>query len=173
MTPTASARDGEGPNDWLHANSISWSPEDGDLLVSLRAQDWVIKIDYSNGTGDGHIVWTLGQGGDFTINSSDPSPWFSHQHDVRYINDTTLVLFDDGNTRRLTNPNADSRGQELVLNETTMQATLVVNADLGNYSAALGSAQMLPNGDLAFTSGFQGVAPATSGSQSRCSPMAP
>jgi hypothetical protein len=29
----------------------------------------------------------------------------------------------------------------------------VVNADLGNYSTALGSAQMLPNGNLAFTSG--------------------
>ena len=58
---------GEGPSDWLHANSIAWSPEDGDLMVSLRAQDWVIKIDYANGTGDGHIVWTLGQGGNFTL----------------------------------------------------------------------------------------------------------
>ncbi len=41
-----------------------------------------------------------------------------------------------------------------VLNEQTMTATLVVNADLGNYSGALGSAQLLPNGNLAFTSGF-------------------
>ena len=93
---------GEGPGDWLHANSISWSPADGDLLVSLCAQDWVIKIDYANGTGDGHVVWRLGQGGDFTHQYPirDPSPWFSHQHDVRYINDTTLVVFDDGNTRQ-------------------------------------------------------------------------
>ena len=53
---------GEGPGDWLHANSIAWSPEDGDLIVSLRAQDWVIKIDYANGTGDGHVVWTVGAG---------------------------------------------------------------------------------------------------------------
>ncbi len=75
---------------------------------------------------------------------------------MSYINDTTIVVFDDGNTRQLTDPNADSRGQEYVLNEQTMTATLVVNADLGNYSAALGSAQMLPNGNLAFTSGFQG-----------------
>ena len=104
LTPTASARLGEGPSDWLHANSIAWSPEDGDLIVSLRSQDWVIKIDYGNGTGDGHVVWRLGQGGDFTINSSDPSPWFSHQHDVRYINDTTIVLFDDGNTRHADRP---------------------------------------------------------------------
>jgi len=152
---------GEGPGDWLHANSISYSPEDGDLLVSLRNQDWVIKIDYANGTGDGHVVWTLGQGGNFTIKAppSVQSPWFSHQHDVTYIDDSTILVFDDGNTRHLTDPNADSRGQELILNEQTMTATLVVNANLGNYSTALGSAQMLPNGNLAFTSGFLGTAP--------------
>ena len=100
---------GEGPTDWLHANAISWSPEDGDLLVSLRSQDWVIKIDYDNGNGDGHVVWTLGEGGDFSIISSDPSPWFSHQHDARYINDNTIVLSSiDGNVRRATDPAADS-----------------------------------------------------------------
>jgi hypothetical protein len=147
---------GEGPGDWTHANSISYSPEDGDLLVSLRAQDWVLKIDYANGTGDGHIVWRLGAGGDFAVVAppSVVSPWFSHQHDAVYVNDNTIVLFDDGNGRAAVDPNADSRGQEWILNEQTMTATLVVNADLGNYSPALGSAQMLPNGNLAFTSGI-------------------
>ena len=98
---------GEGPSDWTHANSIAWSPADGNLIVSLRSQDWVIKIDYANGTGDGHVIWRLGQGGDFRINSTDPSPWFSHQHDVRYINDTTLVLFDNGNTRHSDEPEGE------------------------------------------------------------------
>jgi hypothetical protein len=163
-------RDGEGPDDWLHANDIGWSPEDGNLIVSLRAQDWVIKIDYSNGTGDGHIIWRLGAGGDFTAVPSDPSPWFSHQHDVRYINDNTIIVFDNGNTRRLTNPHADSRGQEWVLNEQTRTATLVVNADLGNYSSALGSAQVLSNGNLAFTSGYQGSAPSFFGQSIEVSP---
>jgi hypothetical protein len=37
-----------------------------------------------------------------------------------------------------------------------MTATLVVNSDLGTYSAALGAAQTLPNGNLTFTSGFLG-----------------
>ncbi len=153
--------DGEGPLDWIHANSIDYSPTDGDLLLSMRPQDWVIKIDYANGTGDGHIVWTLGQGGSFTLIAPPgvTSPWFSHQHDVRYVDDSTILVFDDGNTRRLTDPNADSRGQEYVLNEQTMTATLVVNVDLGNYSFALGSAQLLPNGNLAFTSGIQGSPP--------------
>ncbi len=131
----------EGPTDWTHANSIAWSPADGNLLVSMRAQDWVVKIDYANGNGDGHVVWRLGPDGDFTINSTDPYPWFTHQHDVSYVNDSTLVLFDNGNTRQSQDPQAHSRGQELVLDEKTMRATLVVNADLGNYAPAVGSAE--------------------------------
>jgi hypothetical protein len=145
---------GEGPADWTHANSVAWSPADGNLIVSLRSQDWVIKIDYANGTGDGHIIWRLGPGGDFKINSTDPLPRFSHQHDARYINDTTLVLFDDGNIRKSKNPRANSRGQEWILDEKTMVATLVVNAHLADYAFALGSAQMLPNGNLDFDSGI-------------------
>lgn len=143
---------GEGPADWTHSNSIAYSPEDGNLIVSIRHQDWVVKIDYANGTGNGHIIWRLGQGGDFTVNSTDPSPWFSHQHDVRYINDNTIMVFDDGNTRHSTDPTAHSRGQEWVINEKTMQATLVANVDLGSYSSFMGSAEMLPNGNLVFGS---------------------
>ncbi len=51
----------------MHANSIGWSPEDGNLIVSVRDQDWVIKLDYDSGTGNGDILWRLGQGGDFTL----------------------------------------------------------------------------------------------------------
>ncbi len=141
------------PTDWLHANSVSWSPEDDDLVVSLRTQDWAIKIDYANGTGNGHIVWKLGAGGNFTAIASTPQPWFSHQHDVRLINDNTLLVFDDGNTREEFDPNAHSRGQEWILNEQNMTASLVVNADMGNYSDFLGSSELLTNGNLAFTSG--------------------
>ena len=86
--------------DWLHANSVSWSPADDDLVVSLCAQDWAIKINYANGKGNGHIVWKLGAGGNFKAIANTPQPWFSHQHDVRYINDNTLLVFDDGNTRQ-------------------------------------------------------------------------
>jgi arylsulfate sulfotransferase len=141
------------PSDWLHANSVSWSPEDDDLIVSLRAQDWVIKIDYAGGTGNGHIIWKLGNGGNFKAIANTPQPWFSHQHDARMINDNTLLVFDDGNTRQEFDPTADSRGQEWIINEQNMTATLVVNADMGNYSDFLGSSELLPNGNLAFTSG--------------------
>lgn len=145
--------------DWLHVNAVSWSPADGNLIVSLRHQDWVIKIDYRNGAGDGHVIWRLGQGGDFAVNSTDPNPWFSHQHNAHYIDDHTLILFDNGNTRRASDPNAHSRGQVWTLDEQTMTATLVVNVDLGSYSGALGAAERLSNGNYSFTLGTNGPEP--------------
>ena len=88
-------------NDWLHANSLNYIPSSGDLLFSMRHQDWVAKIDYNNGTGGGAVLWELGLGGSWTINSTDPYPWFSHQHDVEYELGGTTVLsaYDNGNTR--------------------------------------------------------------------------
>ena len=146
-----------GAVDWLHENAVSWSPADGNLLVSVRHQDWVIKIDYARGRGDGHVIWRLGQGGDFTVISSDPSPWFSHQHYPHYLADGTVLLFDNGNTRRATDPSAHSRGQLWKLDEEAMTATLVVNLDVGNYSGELGTAERMPNGNYVFDSGSQGA----------------
>ncbi len=163
LNPGAADPDAAVPNlpavDWLHANAVSWSPEDRNLVVSMRHQDWVVKIDYANGAGDGHVVWRLGQGGDFAVNSTDPNPWFSHQHDAHYIDDHTLILFDNGNTRRASDPNAHSRGQVWKIDEQTMTATLVFNVDMGNYSPKFGSAQRLSNGDYSFLSGAQGTPP--------------
>ncbi|SIO58313.1 Arylsulfotransferase (ASST) [Singulisphaera sp. GP187] len=145
--------------DWLHVNAVSLSPTDGNLILSVRHQDWVIKIDYENGAGDGHVIWRLGAGSDFTVNSADPNPWFSHQHNAHYIDDHTLILFDNGNTRQASDPAANSRGQVWTLDETTMTATLVLNADLGDYSFRLGSAQRLSNRNYSFMSGSQGDVP--------------
>jgi len=145
--------------DWLHLNAVSWSSVDGDLVLSMRHQDWVIKIDYQDGKGDGHVIWRLGQDGDFTVKSGDASPWFSHQHNAHYIHDSTLILFDNGDTRQVSDPDAHSRGQVWTLDEKKMTATLAFNADLGNYSDALGGAQLLSNGNYCFTSGRQGEPP--------------
>src|SRR5439155_6108274 len=71
---------------------------------------------------------------------------------------------------RASDPNAHSRGQVWTLDEETMTATLVVNADLGNYSNALGAAQRLSNGDYSFTSGRQGQPPNLFGQSIEVSP---
>ena len=128
---------------------------------SARHLDWLIKIAYNNGEGNGDIVWRLGKDGDFEIISNDPSPWFSHQHDAIFVpgDGLTLAVFDNGNVRQVADPNAHSRGQVFRLDEQNRVATLVLNADLGAFSFALGSAQKLSNGNYHFDVGFvQGAA---------------
>jgi hypothetical protein len=142
--------------DWLHTNAISYSPADGNLTLSLRDQDWVIKLAYQNGAGDGHVIWRLGRGGDFRLGAGDPSLWFSHQHDAHYLDNTTIGLFDNGNTRCHNAPKpCDSRGQILTVDEQNMVVTPTVSADMGAYSDVFGSAERLANGNFAFTSGYQ------------------
>jgi arylsulfate sulfotransferase len=141
-------------NDWLHGNALQLTP-DGNILYSIRHQDWVVKIDYANGTGSGNILWRMGLDGDFQIQSSDPSPWFSHQHDANFeANNSVLLVFDDGNVRAATNPAAHSRGQVLQVDEGNKVVSPIVNADLGVYSGALGTAELLPNGHYNFDAGF-------------------
>lgn len=152
--------------DWLHGNALYFSPSDGSVLYSMRHQDWVVKIDYGNGSGTNNILWTLGKGGSFTINSSDPYPWFSHQHDPGFVlnGTTTLALFDNGNTRVSPPPlglgSGDSRGYVLNVDQTNMTATPVMLADLGYYSQALGTAELLSNGDYHFDAGLITGSPA-------------
>jgi hypothetical protein len=150
-------------NDWMHANSLNYIPSSGDLLLSVRDQDWVIKIDYANGAGSGNIIWKLGNGGNFTIESADPFPWFSHQHDVEYELDQTtlLTMFDNGNTREVTNANTvqNSRGYVLSIDESAFTVTPLLLADLGVYSPAVGSAQRLDNGNYFFEAGYLGYPP--------------
>ena len=146
-----------GAVDWLHANAIARSPEDGNLIISVRHQAWVIKIDYRHGRGDGHIIWRLGKEGEFVTNSTDPNPWFSYQHNVHYLDRKTLLLFDNGNVRCFDDENCHSRGQTWIIDEEKMAATPGLNVDLGNFSDALGSAETLPNGNFVFTSGSQGT----------------
>ncbi len=142
--------------DWLHGNSLNYIPASGDILFSMRHQDWVAKIDYNNGTGTGTVLWELGLDGPFTINSTDSYPWFSHQHDVEYElgGTTVLSLFDNGNTRISENPGEHSRGYVLNIDETNMMVTPMLLQDLGVYSSAVGSAQRLDNGDYHFDAGF-------------------
>src|ERR1017187_996814 len=146
-------------NDWLHSNSLDYDPADGDVIVSSRHQDWLYKVDYNNGAGTANILWRMGLDGDFTFNNTnnDPYPWFSHQHDARFANPSTgeLTVFDDGNIRVASN-GGNSRGMSLTVNETPGNMTVIplLSQDLGYYAFALGSAQLLGNGNYFFQPGI-------------------
>jgi hypothetical protein len=91
--------------DWTHTNTIAYSPDDGNIVLSMRNQSWVIKIDYSNGQGKGNVVWRLGYQGDFSLlGSTSPADWFFAQHyaDLFYglkSQQLRLAVFDNGNNR--------------------------------------------------------------------------
>jgi hypothetical protein len=151
--------------DWLHGNSIYYWPQSGDLIFSMKDQDWVVKIDYNNGTGAGNIIWTMGVDGNFDFDNinNDPWPWFSHQHDVTMANNGAgpLLVFDNGDTRISSPPiglgypgcepnDCNSRGMALTVDESTLTVTPVLSANLGVYSSADGAAQLLSNGNYLF-----------------------
>src|SRR4029077_8941259 len=64
------------------------------------------------------------------------------------------LVFDDGNTRIAAMNGGNSRGQVLSLDEQNRVATPLVNADLGVYSQAVGSAEKLRDGNYHFDAGF-------------------
>jgi hypothetical protein len=110
----------------------------------------------------------MGAGGDFTIttngtqNSADAGyPWFSHQHDAEFEYRGTvfggrrvMTIYDNGNTRRARfNAQANSRCQSFAVDEEARTVNLNVNDDERVYSLAVGSAQLMTNGNIACGSG--------------------
>ncbi|MFZ0732669.1 MAG: aryl-sulfate sulfotransferase [Candidatus Sulfotelmatobacter sp.] len=149
--------------DWTHSNALVYSQDDGNLLLSMRHQSWVIKIDYENGAGTGDIIWKLGYQGDFTLlNSTSPADWFSAQHDANIASPNTtgdfqLALFDNGLNRVLDSSGTTcgstgaaacySRPAIFDVNETTMTAQLLWSYPTV-FSLWGGVTQELPNTNM-------------------------
>jgi hypothetical protein len=150
--------------DWTHTNAVVYSPSDGDLVISVRHQYWVIKIGYNNGLGTGDIVWKLGWQGDFTLESgTDPIDWFYAQHDPSFVSSNTsgvyqMTLFDNGDNRPTNGtPCGDaptspcySRVPLFEIDESAMTATILWQDTLSMFSFFGGNAEVLPNGNSEF-----------------------
>jgi len=126
----------QGLPDWTHSNAVLYTANDGNLLLSIRHQSWVIKIDYANGQGTGDILWRLGEGGDFTLPSDDPSQWFYAQHypNVLDINGSqlTMALIDNGNFRVL-----DGSGTECGATVPCYSRAVIFDVDEATHAANL------------------------------------
>ncbi len=156
--------------DWTHSNGLLYSADDHNLLLSIRHQNWIVKIDFNDGHGSGNVLWRLGEGGDFKlIGGTDPTDWFYAQHGMSYFTPNTTGVFrlgvlDNGNDRifpppigQVTcKPGAPASAQcyssvpVLEVNETNMTATLVTHyvPPPSFYSYFGGNAELLANGDL-------------------------
>ena len=133
---------------WTHSNSLNYIASSGDFLISIPEQEWIVKVDWKNGKGSGKILWRLGNGGDFKVESKDPNPWFSYAHDVGFepAGSNMLALMDNSHVAHAKDKNLESRAQVWKLDEETRTVTLVHNASLGGYSICCGSIQLLKGG---------------------------
>lgn len=149
--------------DWTHSNAHMYTP-DGNLLLSMRHQSWILKIDYANGTGSGNVLWKLGWEGDFTLLGGDPSQWFYAQHypNILGINgpQMTLAVWDNGNLRIDSSgaacgstpsaPACYSRATVFQVDQSTNLATVIWEDLPGFYSFWGGSIVQPSNGDVEF-----------------------
>lgn len=134
--------------DYIHINSI-WRESDGNLLVSCRHTDEVMKIDRKTGT----VLWRLGGSAAkhnqfrFLNDSANGFVGFSHQHTAFRTSRGTLMLFDNGNLK----PEPQrSRVVEYAIDEQarTVRAVWQFTADSVGLIQAMGNVQELPGGNL-------------------------
>ena len=151
--------------DWTHCNCVLQAP-DGNLLLSSRSQNWVLKLDYQGGAGDGRILWRLGYQGDFTLvgEATADTDWFFAQHfphiwSATGTQITSLSVMDNGNDRCYATPGGCpptdpgppwpfTRGAIFKIDETAMTASLAWQYLLNQYSYWGGNVVQLANGDI-------------------------
>ncbi len=104
LLPYTRAGNGDYPEDWTHANSLLHGLDaDGRqyFLLSLRSQDWVVKLYPDNDT----LAWALGYQGSFTLvddidaveqATQSPLEWAYHQHGLQFVEDGPLYAGVDG-----------------------------------------------------------------------------
>jgi len=142
------------PNyDWTHCNCIQATP-DGNLMLSVRNQSWVLKLDYASGTGTGAIIWKLGYQGDFTLTNGGPDDWFFQQHYPNPLTTsltqiTSISVIDNGNQRAGAGQ-PFSRGLLLSIDETQMTAEVTWQYPTSDYFFSYWGGDVVPlaNGDI-------------------------
>lgn len=154
------------PVDWQHANALvhGLDPDGSQFFwMSLRHQDWIVKIDVQTGAVD----WRFGQGGDFDGIPEDG--WMYGQHAPQLVerdgDRITLAVFDNGNVRRDATGAWDlgaepwSRAVVFELDEGTMQAAESFSVgwpDPEFFSAIRGDADLLDADTLQYLSSWPG-----------------
>ena len=171
--------------DWTHANAVIYSPDDGNLILSLRNQNWIIKINYQNGKGDGSILWRLGPDGDFSLPAGyTVGEWNYGQHYPTLTGTTSagtfpLMFFNNGNARPVGpngdepcnytggpvypgNPECYSSVPIFQLDESANTMQVVSEDKLAAFSECCGNATIIPNGNLEYDVALDAFTPGAS-----------
>lgn len=136
--------------DYMHINSIAIDPADGNLIISCRNIDSVLKIDVKTGS----ILWKLsGLGDEFGLTADQKT---SRQHYAHYTDNGSITVFDNGNV------NSQTRVVEYWLDENTHKLKKFEEYKIdGYFSYATGAVQRLDNDNDVFLVGwgFRSVGP--------------
>jgi arylsulfate sulfotransferase len=154
--------------DWTHSNAVLYTPGDGNILISMRHENWVIKVDYEDGKGSGGVIWRLGEGGNFLLkNGVDPMDWPYAQHYPSLFSASTsgvfsLGMMDNGDDRIFASsvtcgapgnpPCLYSTIPVFQIDENAMTATLTFHQILPTslYNFYGGNADLLPNANIEY-----------------------
>ncbi len=150
--------------DWTHGNGVTYDARDDSVLVSLRLQDCILKIDRASG----EIVWILGDHGNWSpglqeklltpVGQNFRWPW--HMHNPRITSEGTIMLFDNGiygarpGQERIPFHKSFSRGVEYRVDEKAMTveqvwASALTDEDIRERTWAMGDAHRLEASDTA------------------------
>ena len=148
--------------DWTHGNGITHDPRDDSVIVSLRHQDAIVKIDKASG----EIRWILGDHGNWKspqkeklLQPAHDLRWHYHGHNPRVTVDGTVVMYDNGICRAQPyDPQAAphqcfARAVEYEIDETRRTVREVWTSSSDDdpervISWAMGDAHRLPNDNM-------------------------
>lgn len=121
--------------DWMHANSLSFTP-DSNFLISFYNNGQLWKVNSKTG----ELIWKFGKGGDFKLNGAFPEQC----HAVHFINDSTIMLFDNGTSAKT------SHVYKISLDENNKRGSVILDLLLPKdaYNERMGSAYMVGDSSI-------------------------
>lgn len=128
---------------WTHINSVAMDLDDDVAYINSWVHGKLWKVDRATGA----ILWTLGEGGDFSASPGHETPWFAFAHSFDPIGDDHYLVYDNGSMER-----GWSRVVEYALDEDTMSSEIVWEypGDLAVeswYMTSCGDVDLLDNGN--------------------------
>ncbi len=143
-----------GSYDWTHSNALAYDAEDDAILLSVRHQNWVVKISHATG----QVIWRLGAEGDFELtNSDDGAGWFYSQHAPELLAYGSILVYDNGNERPEQATERYSRAVIYQLDEHSFQATQLWQYQTDYYTSHLGDVDQQANDNILICAGGQGT----------------
>ncbi|MDE0524516.1 MAG: aryl-sulfate sulfotransferase [Boseongicola sp.] len=153
-----------GAADWTHGNGVAYDESDDSVLVSLRLQDCILKIDRLSGEtvwilGD-HDGWPARLQGRLLAPIGENFRWPWHLHNPRVTSEGTIMLFDNGihgarpGQERVAFHESFSRGVEYSVDRDAMSveqvwSSALTDADAMERTWAMGDAHRLEDSDTA------------------------